>query len=115
MDTVPTNFITAAQSKAFAVFDPLAQSLQLHANTSGPARTVAKLSPQLYGQFEVSAKVSMHPGVITSIDVSDKHCKVSGALLTVCQCAVCWAAMQQLRAYTDGKLPRQCSVSMQTA
>jgi beta-glucanase (GH16 family) len=70
MDTVPTNFI-AAQSKASAVFDPLAQSLQLHANTSGPARTVAKLSPQLYGQFEVSAKVSMHPGVITSIDVSD--------------------------------------------
>jgi hypothetical protein len=72
LDTNPSNFNTAAQSKASAVFDSLAQSLQLHANSSGPVRSVAKLSPQLYGQFEVSAKVSMHPGVITSIDVSAK-------------------------------------------
>jgi hypothetical protein len=37
---------------------------------SGPQRIVAKWPAQLYGQFEVSAKVSVHPAVVTSIDVS---------------------------------------------
>lgn len=54
-----------------AAFDSLSQNLDLQADAAhGVQRVVAKFQPQLYGQFEVAARVSVHPAVITSIDVS---------------------------------------------
>jgi hypothetical protein len=50
-------------------FDSLAQALTLHLDSSSGQRVVAKFSPQLYGQFDVTAQASVLPGVITSLEV----------------------------------------------
>jgi hypothetical protein len=73
LDTVPSNFAAApqSQSQSAAVFDPLAQSMVLHPKSDGPQRLTAKFPAQLYGQFEVSARISVHPSSYTSIDVSE--------------------------------------------
>jgi hypothetical protein len=66
-----SNFITGPDSKTAVTFDTVAQAVALNTH-SGPQRIVAKWPAQLYGQFEVSAKVSVHPAVVTSIDVSQE-------------------------------------------
>lgn len=69
LDTVPSSFPAGPQGQSAAVLDSLAQTLALHPSSDGPQRVVAKFPAQLYGQFEVSARVSVHPSTITSIDV----------------------------------------------
>jgi hypothetical protein len=73
LDTVPSNFAAAlqGQSQSAAVFDPLALSMALHPKSDGPQRLTAKFPAQLYGQFEVSARISVHPSSYTSVDVSE--------------------------------------------
>jgi hypothetical protein len=73
LNTDASNFITSADAKSNqgVTFDSLAQHLLLNPN-SGPQRVVAKFPAQSYGQFEVSARVSVHPAVVTSIDVSEQ-------------------------------------------
>lgn len=71
LDAEPSNFLIAPQTaKGNVVFDALGQSMGLALNTNSGAKVTANFPAQTYGQIEVLARVSIHPSVVTSIDVS---------------------------------------------
>lgn len=87
LSTDASNFVASADAKSNqgVTFDSLAQHLLMNPN-SGPQRVVAKFPAQTYGQFEVSARVSVHPAVVTSIDVrvAEGVCKWLQLLASAC-------------------------------
>ena len=83
LEVEPSNFVITPQSAHdTVVFDPIGQTMALHLNSSGGARVTANFPPQLYGQLEVLARVSVHPAVVTSIDVRADVL----AVWTACKC-----------------------------
>lgn len=67
----PSNFVISPQTaQSKAAFDSLGQSMALNLNGNGVTKATVNFPAQLYGQLEVLARVSVHPGVVTSIDVS---------------------------------------------
>jgi len=71
LEVDPSSFLIAPQTaKGNVVFDALGQSMGLALNTNSGAKVTANFPAQTYGQIEVLARVSVHPSVVTSIDVS---------------------------------------------